>query len=497
MSSRIHRFVRHATSTIRRKLLLVFIPMLVILIALNLYTFSTTTKQITDYGSIIEQYVFLNDTYTSVGDIAASAEKFFSLEDDVFLEQYGADMRTLTSSVDKLNDAVLRTKSKRTVSDYKNIIKTYTEYLDTSIELYKSGDRETWFSHYFESRNVLNLINDYYKTLSLILTTDTQEVFSEISASKNLRYFINIMLILVGGIACLLYIFAYTKKIVRPITELTEFASEFSNSGNDHMVKHVTVKTDDELGILAAAMDKMIVQIQGQMTEIKQNATIYAKLKEMEFRLLQSRIQPHFLFNSLNIIKQMSYLEHAEQTTTLLDAMVSYLRYNLENFDKVVTLKEEMMNMEDYVFIQRNRFGDRIKFILQDDPSAGDALLPCLTLQPLFENSIIHGVHDMIENAIVEMRIIRRQGRIFLYFHDNGKGIDAEKLTEIRTMFREIEVLGEEPSEREVEIGLKNVLFRLIIIFNGDVNFYIDSSGNRGMEMLIDFPFAEKVASDV
>lgn len=262
----------------------------------------------------------------------------------------------------------------------------------------------------------------------------------------------------------------------------------------------------DETGILTLAFNEMVKRINAQISEIKDKAEIERKLKdeemenlkiknllkETELKALQSRINPHFLFNSLNMISQMAYIEGASQTTSLLESMNDFLRYNLDKFDKVVTIKDEIGNLKDYVYIQKKRFGERIKFEINESGEVGTCLIPCLVLQPLLENSIIHGVQTYMDNAVVGVEIARDNDRVRIRIYDNGVGIDKSKLDELGKILDK----GSEDSSTG-GIGLTNVIARLKLFYNNDIGFGIKSSQGKGTEIEFDIPFKKAEGENI
>ena len=211
-------------------------------------------------------------------------------------------------------------------------------------------------------------------------------------------------------------------------------------------------------------------------------------LKEAQLRNLQARINPHFLFNSINLISRMAYMENAEHTSEMLESFGEFLRYNLDNFGKVVSMEKEIENIKDYVEIQKIRFGDRIDFIINEDEKARKVKVPCLILQPLVENAIVHGVGMYINQAMVSVDVRKlsdTQVRIIIL--DNGVGMTPEKLEEIRSKTVESVNVQEENS-----IGLANVFKRLRLFFNNEVKIKIDSEEKKFTKIQIIIPFKKE-----
>ncbi|MDY5096113.1 MAG: histidine kinase, partial [Oscillospiraceae bacterium] len=179
-------------------------------------------------------------------------------------------------------------------------------------------------------------------------------------------------------------------------------------------------------------------------------------------------INPHFLFNTLNIITQTAQMEDAEETAALIEATADFLRYNLSKLNKVVTLADEVENTQNYVYIQKQRFGDRFTFDFEIDERCTAITMPCMILQPLVENSIRHGLNNMLRGAKVAIRAYPGPGgSVCLEVWDNGVGISAQKQAKLLRSF--------EATDDSGHIGLRNVYKRLRLFYGKNLRIEFDS----------------------
>lgn len=132
----------------------------------------------------------------------------------------------------------------------------------------------------------------------------------------------------------------------------------------------------------------------------------------MELNLLKNQINPHFLFNTLNIIAGMANLEGAQTTEEMIRALGSLFRYNLKTPEEKVYLEQELKVISDYMFLQKMRFGDRITYQIDCQTDAEAVMIPTFTFQPLVENAIIHGLVSKEEGGRILIRIRERNGMI-------------------------------------------------------------------------------------
>ena len=202
-------------------------------------------------------------------------------------------------------------------------------------------------------------------------------------------------------------------------------------------------------------------------------------LQESEMKALQARINPHFMFNTLNSIAQMAYLEEAPQTEQMIEAVSDYFRYNLKAIHHVSTMAEEIKNVKDYIYIQKIRFGDRIDFSLCYDEKADKGKIPALTLQPIIENSIIHGLGCCQGEGRVEISVSCEGKSIGICIRDNGRGIEEEKLSAISGYIEGTDVQG--------------IIDRMRAFFKDGFDVTIVSEINGGTAITVTIPYEENL----
>jgi len=210
-------------------------------------------------------------------------------------------------------------------------------------------------------------------------------------------------------------------------------------------------------------------------------------LQESEIKALQARINPHFMFNTLNSIAQMAYLEEAPSTEQMIEAVSDYFRYNLKDIHHVATVADEVKNCRDYIYIQQIRFGKRIRFDLQYDETAAEGRIPALTLQPVIENAIVHGL--AIRGGEILIRIHRKDGKIDITIRDNGSGMEEEKRRLIQSYIEGTDQTGIHSDS----IGLKNVIDRMKAFFKDGFAMEIISTPEEGTEIRIRIPYEESL----
>nr|WP_238524988.1 sensor histidine kinase [Caldicellulosiruptor owensensis] len=271
---------------------------------------------------------------------------------------------------------------------------------------------------------------------------------------------------------------------LKPINAIVE-ATKKIKKGEYKTIENLDRK--DELGILIDNFNSMVVKINHLINSIyKEQIT----RKEAELKVLQTQLNPHFLFNILESINWLAQLNGVSQISNVVIALSKLLEVNLKE-EKFLTLEEEIKYITSYVSILKINFGEEnLKLEVDVDKKALKFRLPKLLLQPLVENSIFHGIRPRGFGKIFVGGYIWND-KLVLIVKDDGIGMTPEKLKGIRQDLEDSSKIPFEPEERShTRIGLVNVLKRLKLIYGDDASFLIESLPQKGttikIEILID-----------
>lgn len=285
--------------------------------------------------------------------------------------------------------------------------------------------------------------------------------------------------------------------IVNPLVMLANGSKKIARY--DFSDPDLTVENRDEMGELVHAFNKMKHATEGYINTLKKNSEIAELLykEEMEkvetekqleaarMELLKSQINPHFLFNTLNTISGMARLEGAGDTEQMITSLSSLFRYNLKMSDQIVILERELKVVEDYMFIQKMRFGKRVAYGYRLELDPAMVMIPAFTLQPLVENAIIHGISKKEEGGKIFLRIWEREGNVVISVADTGLGMSEERYEEICRALQEIRSRQRNRTSR-TGIGLGNIYKRIHTMYkNGDMKIYSKKGRGTVIQMLI------------
>ncbi|WP_246050066.1 sensor histidine kinase [Aquibacillus sediminis] len=257
-----------------------------------------------------------------------------------------------------------------------------------------------------------------------------------------------ILLALLGVIAFI----GFYYWIIKPVTELSDQTKQFRQGD---FTANVFVNSNDEIGKLGKRFNKMVSTIQKHIdTEYK----LKIEQKESELKALQNQIDPHFLYNTLDMIRWTARIENAMETGQLIERLSKIFRMNLNKGSMWVTVEEELTYIYNYLELQRSRMGPRMKFTIYYDEQVKQYYLIKQLLQPLVENSIVHGFKDLSRQGTIYIRCYQVDQMIWIDIIDNGRGF-----TNNATSFDE---------QRHSGYALSNLKERMKIAFNQ--NFEMD-----------------------
>lgn len=217
--------------------------------------------------------------------------------------------------------------------------------------------------------------------------------------------------------------------------------------------------------------------------------------RQAQYLALQNQINPHFLYNTLEAIRGDALSAGMENIATITEAVATFFRYTISNMDNLVTLEEELANAENYFAIQNYRFGDRISMqvdIEKGSEAARDFKIPKLTLQPIIENAIIHGLEHQVGPGKVSVNICTDGQRLLIEVTDDGVGMSESVLEEINRRLANPDAAKK--SEEKVRLGgiaLVNVDNRIKLLFGEPFGLRVSSILGLGTRVEITLPIRQ------
>lgn len=344
-------------------------------------------------------------------------------------------------------------------------------------ELYKVYNMQSYLDSYGArlTKAVMTGGNDYYEAQLPIL--------------RRMPYVL-IVISLAAFAVLLVSLRFFTGTLVKTLVQLSTVSRQIEV--NDFSAPDVSWEGTDEIGRMVGAFNKMrratqqyvaTAEAKQQMEEQLhrqelERATLEQRFSMAQLQLLKSQLNPHFLFNTLNMITRMSQMEEAPVTEEMLVAMSNLLRYSLRTTNPFAPLEQELKVVRDYMYIQQMRFGDRVRWKIECSPDLYSREVPVFLFQPLAENAMIHGISQKENGGAVYIRVKQRGDRMRISIADTGRGMSQETLAGIREAAR--------TKGTGLGIGLGNIYRRITSYYeNGTVT--IHSKENCGTVVQMEF----------
>ena len=279
-----------------------------------------------------------------------------------------------------------------------------------------------------------------------------------------------------------LFVAAFTGMILsqvlaKPAKELTKAMKAFEKNAENYT--YTQVRGTEELMMLSDSFDHMVRRIQKLMEQVRQEEIT---LRKTELKALQAQINPHFLYNTLDAIAWLCEEGRNKDAEDMVTALAKLFRISISKGHELITIEKEIQHAQSYLRIETFRYKNQFTYTFDVDENCLGYLCNKITLQPIIENAIYHGLNRMVDEGEITIRIREDGDDIILSVEDNGIGMTEEQCQEI---------LRKEPGDR-TGIGIKNVNDRIKIYFGEEYGLTITSELDEGTCVDIRMPKVEK-----
>ena len=272
---------------------------------------------------------------------------------------------------------------------------------------------------------------------------------------------------------CLIGIWFVLRLWIRPLRDLQ---ATILKVGSGHSDLRANETGSPELVDLARQFNIMLDRIDQLMIAVKEEEQ---NVRKYELQALSSQINPHFLYNTLDTIVWMAEFNDSKRVVEVTKSLAKYFRLALNQGHEQISLKDEIDHVRQYLFIQKQRYGEKSQYEIKELKQYDDYKIPKLILQPLVENAIYHGIKEMNRQGMIRVSVSENDTQLIVSIYDNGRGFVASEITNA-TLVR----LG--------GVGLKNVNQRLQLQFGKSYHMEIKSEENTYTEIRLYFPRANK-----
>lgn len=311
----------------------------------------------------------------------------------------------------------------------------------------------------------------------------TVGVFSmdEVMSSVNTIVYILFTCVIISLVLVVIVSFKFSRTLTNPIFKLKRLMKQ-AESGD--LTVRFNFQHNDEIGELGQSFNHMIARIDQliQMVYVEQENKRTAEMKS-----LQEQIKPHFLYNTLDTISWMARDYDAEDIVRLVDALTNMFRIGLSHGKDIITVKEEITHVSNYLYIQKIRYKDKLNYVIHVDESLYAIEVPKLILQPLVENAIYHGVKAKRGGGTITITGVPEGENLVFTVQDNGAGMPQEKVEELNRRMSERSVLDEQKS-----FGLFYIRERIQLCYGTGYGVHVESALGEGTRVTITLPLYQK-----
>ncbi|WP_214626944.1 sensor histidine kinase [Paenibacillus agaridevorans] len=269
-----------------------------------------------------------------------------------------------------------------------------------------------------------------------------------------------------------------SQQLLRPLKLLMRGMQQL-RQGN--FETHIEIQTKDELALIGQSFNAMAANINSLIHEVYERQL---NEREAELKALQAQLNPHFLYNTLDTIYWELYLKDDMETAKLVLSLSEILRFALEPVNEMITLKDEIHQIENYLNIQKARLKDDLHTVIRIDDDVEHCLLIRLLLQPLVENVFVHAFRDKEFDKFIEIHAYRHADQLRIEITDNGCGVDSETAEQI--MLRSA---GTADQQRRERLGVKSVLRRIDLVYGSPYGLELVSGLGTGTTMKLILPY--------
>lgn len=487
--------------SIRVKLLASFFCVVTLVSVFNLYlnnnNFAITDQfnnTMTNYYAINRMQLLVEDNYNAVETFLKTLEPEEKIRYQMTKEEIQDMIEPLYQEFDSL-DIYFNIKA------IANATAMYFNFFEKAISDREQGI-ENYYVSFYQGSDIQRYAAGYIQSLLNLSLSEGRKFYNQVVKEAEVMRSLSIITIAAMFIFAMLIGLLLTNRLVNPIKKLAQASMNMAQGDLD--VEPVSIRSKDEIGVLADSFSIMSANIRKYVQDLKQKVEIEKKLheeelkivrmeqlvKEARFEALQSQINPHFLFNVLNTISRTAMFENADKSMKLTRTLSNLFRYRLRQKSAIVPLSQELYIIGEYIYLQKVRFGDRLEYIEEVSDACKAVSVPVFLFQPLVENAIIHGIEPKVQGGKVRFKAMERKNghgetMIVVRITDTGTGISKERLERIKSF----DVAAEN------SIGVANVYHRLRIAGGQSGQLTIRSRINEGTS--VEIRFAKEAFSNV
>ncbi|MBP3579142.1 MAG: sensor histidine kinase [Lachnospiraceae bacterium] len=396
------------------------------------------------------------------------------------LDEMLHEAKRIVTGLEELTDSKENLKRLSSAKKYLDNLETYTNRIIENLQqgnLYEEN-MEIWEN---DIQIVTTLIRETIFQYISYETREMQQSHREYQQffQKLIWFSVSASVLILGLTIFLSY--QIPRSITRPLQKLNEVTEQVA--GGNLSVRS-DVHTGDEVGVLSESLNTMIDKINELLAQV---TTEQVRLRKAEFELLQSQINPHFLYNTLDAIIWLAEAGEQKKVVSMVRSLSEFFRTSLNRGKDIIPLKEELQHVRSYLEIQQVRYQDILNYEINvPEEELGRYMIPKITIQPLVENALYHGIKNKRGSGKIEIRGRKQEEMLVIEIEDNGIGISKERLWQVKDGIQKKVLTGKDI------YGLYNVNERIRLNFGEEYGIDIHSVYGEGTTVRILLPCMEE-----
>lgn len=480
--------------SLRKKMIMAFCLPTILLFLVNMMLYLGTTRVLNSLDVVYSSNNALNQLNTALESLQNATEGYLNTKTSDALEQYYIQEQEYSDMLVALDDNKDDNENRVMERNIRHMSQNYLELTNQAVESKRGGNVEKYKNIYEEATRTFSYIESSINSLNNKQFVNNSKSYGAMMAALQTIERLNIITLVIIGLANLAFVVLIASTIAGPLVRLAATADSVSKGDFD--VPLPPVRSNDEVGVVTGAFNKMVISIKDYIAKLTESMEATRKLREnelimenhvkdAELKYLQSQINPHFLFNTLNAGAQLAMMEGADRTSNYIQRVADFFRYNIKKNKDVVTLKEEIELVDIYIYIINVRFAGEIQFTKEIDESLLDIKIPSMILQPIVENSINYGLRNIEWAKKIKLSVYELGDYVCISVKDNGAGIEKETLDKILNG----SFVSNTNKSDSNGVGLNNCIERLNIFYERDDVLDIISEGkDKGTETILYLP---------
>lgn len=480
---------------LRTKLVLVFAATMIMVGFVNVYMHISINRVVGTIDKVYASNISLNQLMDTLDDVQDNMFRYLNTKSTSALNDYYLSEQSYSEQIESLNNRATDNTLKLMEKNIHSISEEYLALAAGAVAAKRGRDVEQYRSLYEDASTLYGYLDTYINELNNARFKTNAESYDTLRSSLGYMQTFSTVILFVAITGNMFVLLLLSSTITKPLTKLAKQAEQVGQGDFD--IDFIKVESGDEVGVLAEAFNRMIESLNEYVTQIKVRMKEESRLKESQLRMesslkesqlifLQSQINPHFLYNTLNAGAQLAMMEGAEKTCLFVENLADFFRYSVKHTGQTSSLADEISQVETYLHIINVRFSGEIHYVKSISGSIERIVLPGVILQPIVENAISHGLRDVKWEKRITLSTREEGERIVITVTDNGKGMTQEEIEA---------VLAGQPVSVELDgqphrgTGLKNVIERLRIYYGIHDVFGIHSDGpGKGTSVSIIIP---------